>query len=613
MDYKNILYSQLLSQTNINFLVNTILSNFKISNKAINKCVNIITNNLVKYLENIDRYPENNDELIEAINFLNKKCFEDFTTYLSTKYPNINLLRSAYNSSEQINHDIIDNSKNKLQEQLKKPEQNYRWQHGQTTMENVSIQPYEEMEIITEEEKNNLIKLYEKSQNKEKTQFPMDDVLSYLTNPVVLQMFNIMINQMNQQTPILPKSINEETKTQIIDDILDIHQVQILLAKTMEHNNNHNIPITTKTKEEKLIESNDSNKEDKDDSFNNSNKFEDNDINYSTKQETNQQIDINKDDTKSDEIHKSDNYDKYSINLSNLSNEQLLLAGKKINELTSLRNKYLSENNKQKIKEIDEEREKIINAIKTHKKQLEKQAKENENIIKGITMSRTKRPEDGDNIEYLDLKFDPTNDFNDLKNITIGFKTEKKISDITLIDYFIPFNSNNITRFNNKFVVYFNDKINRFIIPPGKYEINVLLEYIKNQANFLDFTINDNKIITIKNTMNMKFDLMVDKDTIFPLLGFIGKPENYKDKLFYSGSQPYNVNCNEKILFFLSGSTMEPLVMEFNKQITLNQSIKKSRAGVAMKQMILNFTDALGQYYDFIMPFKMCFKITYQQ
>ena len=117
MDYKNILYSQLLSQTNINFLVNTILSNFKISNKAINKCVNIITNNLVKYLENIDRYPENNDELIEAINFLNKKCFEDFTTYLSTKYPNINLLRSAYNSSEQINHDIIDNSKNKLQEQ----------------------------------------------------------------------------------------------------------------------------------------------------------------------------------------------------------------------------------------------------------------------------------------------------------------------------------------------------------------------------------------------------------------------------------------------------------------------------------------------------------------
>jgi len=94
MDHKIILQTHLLSKTNIDLLVDLILKNFKISQKAITKCINIITGNLTKYLNNLERYPKNNNELIEAIKFLNKKCFDDFTTYLSTKYPNMNLLRT---------------------------------------------------------------------------------------------------------------------------------------------------------------------------------------------------------------------------------------------------------------------------------------------------------------------------------------------------------------------------------------------------------------------------------------------------------------------------------------------------------------------------------------
>jgi len=225
-------------------------------------------------------------------------------------------------------------------------------------------------------------------------------------------------------------------------------------------------------------------------------------------------------------------------------------------------------------------------------------------------MLTSKRP-DEENVEYLDLKFDPTNDYNDLKNIIIKFKSEQKISEITLVDYYLPYNSNNVTRFNNKFVVYFNNKLTKIVIPPAKYDIKSLLEYIKNQITFLEFTISDNKIITIKNQMNMKFDLIIDNDTIFPLLGFVSKSGSYKEKISYAGSQPYDISCNDKVLFSLSGSTMDPIQMTFDKETIINKCLKKSRAGVIIRQLVLHFSDGLGQCYDFILPFNMCFKITY--
>ncbi len=75
--------NQLLSDININFLIEKILENFKISQKAVEKCRTIIVKNLTQDLSNLNRFPENTDEMIEAINFLTKKSFDDFVTYLN--------------------------------------------------------------------------------------------------------------------------------------------------------------------------------------------------------------------------------------------------------------------------------------------------------------------------------------------------------------------------------------------------------------------------------------------------------------------------------------------------------------------------------------------------
>lgn len=574
MEYKNILSSQLLSETNVNFLVNTILENFKISSKAIMKCTNIITNNLIKYLNNIDRYPENNNELIEAINFLNKKCYDDFTLYLLTKYPNTNLLRSTpqVQSNEQSqNIEPLINSKK-------------------------SSPQYQEMIIITEKEKNELLKQHEINQFKQTgTKTISDDFLSYLTDPIVLQMFSTMINQVKfgSLTCSIGDGVGQQNTIQhknnllIFDDILDANQTQELIAKiSQETINNMTFAPTiiqkiNNTDTDKII-----------------------DGSKSTNTKSDAITKNIKTDTASETIH-------VNFDLAKLTNSALPFVEKKLNELVSLKNKYLSENNKEMVRQIDDEKEKIINAIKIYKKELKKEAKESDNKINGIFMSNHKRANNEKNVEFLDLKIDPTDDYNDLKNIIINFDVENKITDITLVEYYLPFNDNNVTRFNNKFVIYFNNKMNRIIIPPGKYEINILLGYIKDQINFLEFTCDENKIITVKNTMNTKFDLMLDSDTIFPLLGFIGKVDNYKEKLQFVASQPYNIDCNEKLFFNLSGSSMDPLLMEFDKQIIINKSLKKSTAGVSIKQIVLNFCNAVEQYYDFILPFKICFKITY--
>src|SRR5271154_975704 len=107
MDYKIILRSKLLSKINIDFLVNIIVSNFKISQKATPKCINIIVENFNKYLNNLERYPENDNELIAAIQYLNNKCYDDFVTYLHNKYPNMSLLRNEYQSTTISAHENI--------------------------------------------------------------------------------------------------------------------------------------------------------------------------------------------------------------------------------------------------------------------------------------------------------------------------------------------------------------------------------------------------------------------------------------------------------------------------------------------------------------------------
>ncbi|MEM0354076.1 MAG: hypothetical protein QXW79_00705 [Thermoplasmata archaeon] len=627
MDYKQILCNELLSKKNIDYLVGMILQNFKISKKAIPKCINIITTNLSKYLHHIDRFPENIDEVIQALCFLNKKCFEDFANYLSNKYPNVNLLREKKSP-----HLIGTNEPAKiiiLNGTTEPPKNPLYSQNIASLLSNVLI-PSENTALFdnTMHPKNIASALFEDAMHPKNTAMLPNsanyELLAFLANPLFLQLYNLFNNsihtlQNNNLENFSSQNSGRINQPDIIfDEILEPSQVQELIKKIIEDRVNssksrepENRGKNKRTSEKISLISDDLILKSED-------IMDDNDeIVESALRET---------ESNNDEKSEDDEIGKFDLT-KNVSKETLPMIEKRVSEIISLRNKYLEENNREMVDKIDKERDKIIEAVRIYKEKLEAEMRKNEGNMKYISKlqnddnlslklesfrSEKVKPESTkeDHIEILDLMFDP-NECNDLKNIVIKVRSEKKIVDITLVSYYLPFNPNNVTKFNNKFSIYFNDRINQIVLQPGKYNIQTLIDYIRGQINFLDFSTNENNIITIKNKMETKFDLMVGDDTIFPLLGFVDKIDNYKDKLFYSASQPYNMECNEKIYFSLAGSTMEPLLLEFDKNVTLNKTIKKSNAGVRMKQLILKFTNSLGQYYEFVAPFKICFRITY--
>lgn len=465
MDYKNILSTTMISDGNIDYIVELISKNFKINQKAIHKCKNMITDNIKKYLNGITSYPKNNDELIYAIKYLNEISYNDFSTYLFNKYPGINITRDSYQPE---------------------PKQ-------------------VEMTILTESEKNELLKL--ESPN--------------LMNINTLQLLATIIN-IKQAT----------SKNYVFDKIYNEDEVKYILA--------------------------------------------------------------------------NDNPQKLDIS-NGLTKEALPLVTERINELIKLKN---NTDDRDEIEKIDREKKDILNAVITYKKDTEKIINENKNKIKNVIITATNQDDD-ENVEILDLKIDPTDNYNDLKNIMIKSKTDRKIVEIILVTYFLPYNENNITRFNNKFVVYYNNKLFTIIIPPMKYDIHTLINYIKSQATFLDFTIGENNIITMCNTQEIKFDLMIDDNTIFQTLGFTEKISKYKDSVSYTGSSSYNINSNDKVLFSLSGTPMVPMLMEFDKNITSDKILRNTKNGINIKQLKMNFMDSNDQYYDFTGPFNICIKIKY--
>ena len=227
----------------------------------------------------------------------------------------------------------------------------------------------------------------------------------------------------------------------------------------------------------------------------------------------------------------------------------------------------MKSNDLETIGKIDEEIKQIKESVYSYKQNFEKTIKENSkhtNIMQRST-------DDG----ILDLEIDPRKNYLDLKNIIVKPKTDDKITEITLIKYFMPYNENNITKFNNKFNIYFNNKLWRNTIPPSKYDIDTLLSYIKSQATFLDFSVDDG-YITIKHNMNIKFDLMIDNDSIFTLLGFGDNANACKDNLFYTGKSRYNIASNDKIYFSLAGTPMDPILLEFDKVVDCKSTSDKA-------------------------------------
>jgi hypothetical protein len=300
-----------------------------------------------------------------------------------------------------------------------------------------------------------------------------------------------------------------------------------------------------------------------------------------------------------------------------LTNEHIVKINQRIKDIVELKNKYVNKPNgisKEKIlTDLENEKKQLILLVYEFKKNNDKQIKKNKEKVENIKneICEIKPDADNDCIGLLDLEIDPTNDHNDLKNILIKLNSDQKISDISLISYYLPFNENNVTRFNGEFAIFLQERTYRTIIPSGLYTIHTLIKYITNQFNFLEFSIDENNIITIKNNINVKFDLMTGDSTIFPLLGFTSKSNSYRNKLSFTGSSKFDTESNKKVFFVLSGTSMDPIELEFDSKVEKETPLKKSKAGFNMKQIILRFTNSLNQCYDFIMPLKMYLRITY--
>ena len=548
MENKKILQKYLLSETNIEYLLETIFCKYKLSDKAKPKCTNIITNYLNNYLNNINRYPNNNSEIITAMDFLNKKCLEDFNSYLLKKYPDTNFLKtnSQIDQTQSINSDtrinstncddiIILNEKEKdlLLEKYNKPNIN---------LKNVII--------LSETEKNALLEKYgmkDPNSNQNNNNL-VNSFLCYLSNPYFFKTVGSMLTQTNDFT---------KNTCCIIEEILDEDQVQQLLGKKSVQDN---------IQEQKIEQHN-----------------SDMNINYSTNDEKNHQ-NIN---SVSDEKN-------LNLDLSKMTNESLIIASERLKEIKILQNKS---GNKNLIEALEKEKRQIIDAMSNFKK----------NNLKIINTT-----ESDNKIDKLNLEFNLSNDPEDLKNIVINIDVDKKIHEISLLSYFLPFNRNNVTRLNNKFYIYFNNKVNKIDIQPGVYDISLLCEYIKNQLDYIELSINDEKYITITNTMNINFDILSDEFSIFPMLGF--RNVNYKNKSSYQASHPYNLDANKKIYFNISSSMKDPHNLVFDKNVDINDNpliLKRTSFGFNLKSLILFFYDEIKQRYDFVLPFKMCFQITY--
>ncbi|AGF85272.1 low complexity protein [Moumouvirus goulette] len=392
MDFKTELYNRLLSEDNINYLVGIILSKYRISDKATPKCYKMIYNNLSTYLNNVNRYPQDNEELLQAINFLNQKCHDDFITYLSNKYPKINLSRA-----QPVNEPIITNI-------IYPNEPNSKKYNECTYLET----PESNITIITQEEYDNLVK--KNKQNLSKS----DDFFSYMTNPLVLQMLSMITNQ----------NIKTNSKPNIIfDEILDHDQVQKLLSKKTTENIKQSQELNENLSKNNVIEK----------SSNNNNSIPDN--NKLKQQQNNNSVIFN--DLNIEKI--------YDLDPLNLTTDDLLFLNNETKKLISLKNKYFKEDNHDMISEIDKKINIIRDKVTKHGQKLESDVKNTKNKLQNII---TKSLENNSNMDELNLEIDPTidtdelknNNYNDLKDIKIELKTDKKITEISLMNYFIPSN-----------------------------------------------------------------------------------------------------------------------------------------------------------------------------
>jgi len=546
MDYKKILIDMLMSDSNINHMVNMVLNNYKINKKVSDKCANFIKTKLKYYSNNIDRYPENKIELTQALSYLNKKCYEDFEKYLTEKYPNQNLKREHLTNipqqqSQTVKHEVI-NDNNK------------------TTNE------YPGMIIIDEDEAKELIKKSSKNRINE-------DFLQYLANPAVIQSLCSILSHINHLSQI--KNIK-------IDEILTEEQVKKILDNESKKSTDKNSVKVVKQNAEILpivpI------KENIDDSITEDVKEIDDIYANKTKKEDNK------------------NTITFSGDISIIDNDMLIKIKDHIEHLIFMKNDCSNANNSELLQKIENEQKRLINVISEHKNKMVKTIEETQKKIETMKIESS----NDDEYENLHIEIDPLNNYEDMKKIIIKLNNNdnKRLSEIILVSYHIHSNEDNITRFNNTFVINHNDNIEKYFIPTGNYDLDTLLRIIENKVMYLKFSEFNGKIKVV-NKYDLPFDLDISNDSIFSILGFVGNASKYKGEKEYTASRTYALDSNKKATLSIGMST-DPIELQFDEKVEVNKVIKKFKGnGVSCNQIRLSFLNSIEQYYDFNKPIEI--------
>lgn len=164
--------------------------------------------------------------------------------------------------------------------------------------------------------------------------------------------------------------------------------------------------------------------------------------------------------------------------------------------------------------------------------------------------------------ELHDIKIDPmkyaeSDNYNDY---TVSLpEALKNVNRIELVSADIPRGDNNITNCNNIFSYRINNKIETIEIDEDDYGIDDLLEVLKDELDSLgdsiEISMDDDKV-TISNSNNDSFDILVVPRSINQVLGFTKK--SYYGKSSYTGEVDYNIDADHQVYLYMEDSSDNP-------------------------------------------------------
>lgn len=255
-----------------------------------------------------------------------------------------------------------------------------------------------------------------------------------------------------------------------------------------------------------------------------------------------------------------------------------------------------SRSNHSLVKEYEEEVLRVKEMIKQYMEKSKQNAAEcnlrtKDNIKKDIT-------DDG-----IKLRIDPNWNSEWMRQLEITFPTKKIVKKVTLINYILPINNNNITRYNNKLVFMLGAVKRNVLIDVGVYTIEKLIKLINQKtSNALKLELKKGKI-TISNHNLESFSLQDDICSILPVLGFTNR--NYEKSVSYDAENEYNLSNN--LVYFVMGNKKIPLTL--GKEVNDELVCLEKGSNVPISDIKFSLLTDTGIPYDFTSEIKLTLKI----